>query len=391
MGLVALVKDIFTKTEVTEETFEYESIDSYLAKQGQQEPEGEKDDVAYKCDQIVDATYQMEDLRVEYDMVTSYFTDIQLIESLPQNVRKEITDIAKKISFLESETTKFLHSDDRISDENFRLIQGLEKNLSEIFGQLKELEDMDLKIKRDMKHLEGEKNTQEYLQDSIEHRQGKLRIFMIIFGTVSALVVVTLALVGMLADLNMIIPVLIILLVVVSMAAVGVVTYRKLSYEYKMSELRENRAINLLNKVKIKFINNTSTLDYLYSKYNVKSLRELEYLYDQYLLMVDEVRKYQQSTGNLREYSDALTKLLFSHGIKDPDIWAKQSAALIDDREMVEVKHSLNVRRQKLREQIAYNEDLRLKGLRDIKELLSVNPDLRAQVKRELEVYHINL
>ena len=59
MGLVALVKDIFTKTEVTEETFEYESIDSYLAKQGQQEPEGEKDDVAYKCDQIVDATYQM--------------------------------------------------------------------------------------------------------------------------------------------------------------------------------------------------------------------------------------------------------------------------------------------------------------------------------------------
>lgn len=391
MGLVALVKDIFTKTEVTEETFEYESIDSYLAKQGQQEPEGEKDDVAYKCDQIVDATYQMEDLRVEYDMVTSYFTDIQLIESLPQNVRKEITDIAKKISFLESETTKFLHSDDRISDENFRLIQGLEKNLSEIFGQLKELEDMDLKIKRDMKHLEGEKNTQEYLQDSIEHRQGKLRIFMIIFGTVSALVVVTLALVGMLADLNMIIPALIILLVVVSMAAVGVVTYRKLSYEYKMSELRENRAINLLNKVKIKFINNTSTLDYLYSKYNVKSLRELEYLYDQYLLMVDEVRKYQQSAGNLREYSDALTKLLFSHGIKDPDIWAKQSAALIDDREMVEVKHSLNVRRQKLREQIAYNEDLRLKGLRDIKELLSVNPDLRAQVKRELEVYHINL
>ena len=391
MGLVALVKDIFTKTEVTEETFEYESIDSYLAKQGQQEPEGEKDDVAYKCDQIVDATYQMEDLRVEYDMVTSYFTDIQLIESLPQNVRKEITDIAKKISFLESETTKFLHSDDRISDENFRLIQGLEKNLSEIFGQLKELEDMDLKIKRDMKHLEGEKNTQEYLQDSIEHRQGKLRIFMIIFGTVSALVVVTLALVGMLADLNMIIPVLIILLVVVSMAAVGVVTYRKLSYEYKMSELRENRAINLLNKVKIKFINNTSTLDYLYSKYNVKSLRELEYLYDQYLLMVDEVRKYQQSAGNLREYSDALTKLLFSHGIKDPDIWAKQSAALIDDREMVEVKHSLNVRRQKLREQIAYNEDLRLKGLRDIKELLSVNPDLRAQVKREHEVYHINL
>ncbi|MGN0438883.1 MAG: hypothetical protein ACI4F4_10200 [Lachnospiraceae bacterium] len=391
MGLVALVKDIFTKTEVTEETFEYESIDSYLAKQAKKEQDEPLDDVAYMCDQIVDATYQMEDLRVEYDMVTSYFTDIQLIESLPQNVRKEIMDIAKKITFLENETTQFLHSDDRISDENFRLIQGLEKELTEIFGQLKELEDMDLKIKRDMKHLEGEKNTQEYIQDSVEHKQGRLRIFMIAFGTVSALAVTTLALIGLLAEVNMIIPILVILLVVVAMAALCIVTYRNLSYEYKMSELRENRAINLMNKVKIKFINNTSTLDYLYSKYNIKSLRELEYLYEQYLIMVDEVRKYQKSAGNLREYSDALTKLLFSHGIKDPDIWAKQSAALIDSREMVEVKHSLNVRRQKLREQIAYNEDLRLKGLKNIKEMLKENPELRAQVKRELEVYHINL
>lgn len=391
MGLVALVKDIFTKTEVTEETFEYESIDSYLAKQAERESNGPSDDVAYMCDQIVDATYQMEDLRVEYEMVTSYFTDIQLIEELPQNVRKEITDIAKKISFLENETSQFLHSDDRISDENFRLIQSLEKELTDIFGQLKELEDMDLKIKRDMKHLEGEKNTQEYLQDSIEHRQGKLRIFMIVFGTISALSVATLALIGLLAEVNMIIPILIILLVVVGMAALCIVTYRNLSYEYKMSELRENRAINLMNKVKIKFINNTATLDYLYSKYNIKSLRELEYLYDQYLIMVDEVRQYQKSAGNLREYSDALTKLLFSHGVKDPDIWAKQSIALVDSREMVEVKHSLNVRRQKLREQIAYNEELRLNGLKNIKELLKENPELRAQVKRELEVYHINL
>ena len=135
MGLVAFVKDIFTKTEVTEEEFEYESIDSYLTRKTEQSQE-EPDDVAYLCDQIVDASYQMEDLRVEYEMVTSYFTDIQTIEELPQNVRKELTDIAKKIAFLQNETSEFLHSDDRISDENFRMIQGLEKELTDIFGQL---------------------------------------------------------------------------------------------------------------------------------------------------------------------------------------------------------------------------------------------------------------
>jgi hypothetical protein len=390
MGLLSTVKDIFTKTEVTEETFEYESIEDFLAKQAEQQNGEQEDDIAFKCDQIVDATYQMEDLRAEYDMVTSYFTDIQTIEELPQSVKQEIMDIAQKIAYLEDETSQFLHSDDRISDENFRMIQGID-NLTEVFGQLKDLEDMDMKIKRDLKSLEAEKNSQEYLQDSIEERQAKLRMFLIGFGTVSVLLVVTLAIIGILAETNLVIPILLILLVVAGMAALSVVTYRNMSYEFKMSQMRENRAINLMNKVKIKYINNTSTLDYLYSKYNIKSLRELEYLYEQYLIMVDEVRKYQKTAGDLREFSDSLSKLLFAHGVKDPDIWTKQSLALIDSREMVEVKHSLNVRRQKLREQIAYNEELRLSGLKDIREMLKANPELREQVKRELEIYHINI
>lgn len=390
MGLLSTVKDIFTKTEVTEETFEYESIEDFLAKQAEQQNGEQEDDIAFKCDQIVDATYQMEDLRAEYDMVTSYFTDIQTIEELPQSVKQEIMDIAQKIAYLEDETSQFLHSDDRISDENFRMIQGID-NLTEVFGQLKDLEDMDMKIKRDLKSLEAEKNSQEYLQDSIEERQAKLRMFLIGFGTVSVLLVVTLAIIGILAETNLVIPILLILLVVAGMAALSVVTYRNMSYEFKMSQMRENRAINLMNKVKIKYINNTSTLDYLYSKYNIKSLRELEYLYEQYLIMVDEVRKYQKTAGDLREFSDSLSKLLFAHGVKDPDIWTKQSLALIDSREMVEVKHSLNVRRQKLREQIAYNEELRLSGLKDIREMLKANPELREQVKRELDMYHVHV
>lgn len=391
MGLFHALKEIFTKTEITEETFEYESIDSFLAKQQEDDKKSADSDVAFKCDQIVDATYQMEDLRVEYDMVTSYFTDIQTIEELPQTVYKELVDIAKKIAFLEDETSAYLHSEERISDDNFRMIQGMEKELTETFGKLKELEDMDLKIKRDMKHLEAEKNSLEYIQESIEGKQVKLRTFLIGFGTVSVLLVVTLAVIGILTDTNLIIPVLCILLVIVGMAALSVVTYKNMSYEFKLSEAKENRAINLMNKVKIKYINNTSTLDYFYDKYHVKSLRELEHLYEQYLIMVDEVRKYQHSSGDLREYSEALSKLLFSHGVKDPDIWTKQTLALIDNREMVEVKHSLNVRRQKLREQIAYNEDLRLIGLKELKQLLVENPELREQVKEELEIYHISV
>ena len=51
----------------------------------------------------------------------------------------------------------------------------------------------------------------------------------------------------------------------------------------------------------------------------------------------------------------------------------------------------MNVRRQKLREQLAYNEQLRLDGLKDIREMLKTNPELREKVRREMEVYHINI
>ena len=250
---------------------------------------------------------------------------------------------------------------------------------------------MDMVIRRDMTNLEGEKNAQEYIQESIEQRQHSLKNFIIIFGTISVLVVLTLVVIGIMTKNNLVIPVLLILLIIAGMAAFSVIIYRRLSYEFKLAEKRENRAISLMNKVKIKYVNNTSTLEYLYAKYHVNSLRELEYLHDQYLIMVDEVRKYQQTTGDLREHTDALSKLLYAHGIKDPDIWTKQSLALIDPREMVEVKHSLNVRRQKLREQLAYNEQLRLDGLKDIREMLKTNPELREQVRREMEVYHINI
>lgn len=390
MGLLSTVKGIFSRTEVTEETFEYESINSYLSRQRETEDEPQ-DEVAYKCDQIVDATYQLEDLKAEYNMVTSYFEDIQLIEKLPVEARQQIVVTAKKIATLENETSEFLHSDDRISDGNFRMIRGMEKNLSEVFGQLKDLEDMDLKIKRDMKHLEAEKNSLEYLQDSIDERQMRLRTFIIVFGAVAVLSVLTLAVIGLVTGNSLLLPILVILLIVAGVAAAAVVIYKRLVYEFRLSEIKENRAINLMNKVKIKYINNTSTLEYLYGKYNIKSLRELEYLYDQYLIMVDEVRRYQKSSGDLREYCDQLSKLLFSCGVKDPDIWTKQSLALIDKREMVEVKHSLNTRRQKLREQISYNEDLRLSGLKDIKRMLKENPELRDQVKKELEVFHIRM
>ena len=43
--------------------------------------------------------------------------------------------------------------------------------------------------------------------------------------------------------------------------------------------------------------------------------------------------------------------------MNDTEVWLVQTYAILDDREMVEIRHDLNQRRQKLREQIKYNTD----------------------------------
>ena len=70
--------------------------------------------------------------------------------------------------------------------------------------------------------------------------------------------------------------------------------------------------------------------------------------------------------------------------MRDAEIWLQQIPALLDNREMVEVKHSLNVRRQKLREQMKQNEEARQNSFVCVKGILTEHPELKEQAREVL-------
>ena len=76
-------------------------------------------------------------------------------------------------------------------------------------------------------------------------------------------------------------------------------------------------------------------------------------------------------------------------GVNDSMIWLRQVAAFVDKREMVEVKHSLNVRRQRLREQMKENEETRQNSFVCVKGILTEHPELKDQARDVLTAYHI--
>ena len=125
--------------------------------------------------------------------------------------------------------------------------------------------------------------------------------------------------------------------------------------EIKLAERSANKAILLLNKVKFKYVNITNAIDYACEKYHVRRASELNQLWQYYMDAVREREKYQRTNEDLEYFNGRLVRALNQYQLYDAQVWITQAAALIDPKEMVEVKHGLILRRQKLRDRMEYN------------------------------------
>ena len=124
-------------------------------------------------------------------------------------------------------------------------------------------------------------------------------------------------------------------------------------------------------------------MDYLYNKYRVNSFHELNFMWEQYLKEHDEREKMKNDEDDLLFYSEQLVKQLRLMKLKDPTIWPQQANAILDNREMVEIRHRLIERRQKIRELIEQN----TKVMDDIKqEIMDITEKNQEYAKEILDI-----
>lgn len=343
------------------------------------------------CEQLVDVSYHMEDLKKEYQVVTSYLTDIQRIEELPIDMATELIENAKRIEMLDKNRHTYLQSENLLSMEQYKTIARLEDEVVDTIKTLNEMEQRDAMLKNDMGHLEGEKESLKYRRRDCSVGIDRLRA---VLGTVLVLFLVTaMALIwyGLSTRANVTIPSLVLGAIVMVVFAACYAKYVDYKSEIKEADAKVKRAVSLLNKVKAKYINNTSTLDYIYEKYGVHSSKELEYMWAQYDTMNKDAMRYSQANNDFRVYCDQLVKRLEKIGVKDPLVWPKQTNALIDRREMVEIKHNLNMRRQSIREKMATCEKISDNAKIAIKASVELNPALESFVKEILTPFKVKM
>lgn len=103
--------------------------------------------------------------------------------------------------------------------------------------------------------------------------------------------------------------------------------------------------------------------------------------------MKEYERRFKENTEKLNFNSECLVDLLRENEIADRDIWVSQAIAIVDNREMVEIRHELNTRRQKLRERIEYNEQVKAGIVRQIDELIKQYPHMQKELLAIVKEY----
>lgn len=301
------------------------------------------------CEQLIELTRELEDSKKEYRLVTDYLNDIQLLEGLPDDEMENIKETAQNIQNLTQTKDQLVNREKRLSDVQFAQMEQLEDEMPDDIRRMQTNESYQSMIRRDIDNLEGEKSEWEYYMQSIQREQKILRVGIWVLFALFIVGVGVFGYYGYVLYRDVSLPSMLFIFVVALLAMVCFLRMQYNRKERSRANASINRAITLLNQMKAKYVNATNAVDYACEKFHVRNSMELSYLWDLYQQEVEERDNFIKTDEDLAYFSTKLERDLRKYNMYDASIWAHQVNALLDKKEMVEVKHYMLVRRQKLR------------------------------------------
>ncbi len=381
---MGLLQRIFNWKRDYEETYEVEEWNEIVYDRDDLQVHNRKQREEYVrgcLEQIAEASREVENLQHEYQVVTSHLKDIEEIEALPENESRLLMECAKRIDTLERQQSGYKERKNRMTDEKFYQMECMEEEVQEAYEKLEKAEEYQNLIKRDLRRLDSERQAYGFRKIELRHLMKDTRSMTIVCATAVIFCLLLLLVLQYAFSFDVKIGYL---------AAGGIgalaITAIFLKYNDAVRELSQvesgiSRLIRLQNTVKIRYVNNTHLLDYLYMKYNVKSAQELGRDYKQYLEEKDERHNYKRAEIELDSTQQELLHILRRYQVKDPMIWLYQTQALLDKKEMIEIRHSLIIRRQSLRRRMDYNKEVIAgKAKAEVKDLVENYPKYAKEI-----------
>lgn len=340
--------------------------------------------VVERLEQIIEITRDIEETKAEYRKVTSGLNDIKLLEELPEEERKKIQETAASVMQLNTARTEFLNASKKLSDVRFAQF---EQEESEIPAAIKRLHSNEMyrdTVEKDMKYVEREKSEWVLRKEFLEHQQARFKNLLYILVGIAVTTAVILAILQFALNMDCYYAWMILVFVTAIAVCIVYIRIQDDGLEITAAERNLNRSIVLMNRVKIRYVNIVNAVDYACEKYHVHNAEELNRYWEYYMEAVKEREKFQRANEDLDYFNGRLIRQLSNYELQDTKVWLTQANALVDAKEMVEIKHELVNRRQKLREQMEYNLKA-IRGLRnDVGRFVTRVGGMQAQVEEIL-------
>lgn len=335
------------------------------------------------CEQMREASMEVENSKLEYNLVTDYLSDMQMIEDMAEPYRTKVQSLATKIINVEREQKKRSLMPNKITDMQYMFIDSRVEELPDVLRSMQKNEKYLNILVSDIENLEGERASGYYRRTELYSSRENIKSLSVISFVTLAIVFVMLFVAQFMLELDVQTGYLVAMFAGVLMTAGLLIRHYQIRSELIYVDKSLNKVVSLLNIRKIKYVNIKNALDYLYNKYRVNSYHELNFMWEQYLKEHDEREKIKNDEDDLLFYSEQLVKNLRLMKLKDPTIWPQQANAILDNREMVEIRHRLIERRQKIRDLIEQNS----KVMEDIQqEILKITEKNQEHAKEILDI-----
>lgn len=381
---------LFRRKQVTEEQneeeIEYGDWDKLELRREDFRLEDAKQRERYvRCllEQMEDAGQAIEALTAEYTGVTSYLKDMEEIEALPPDEKEELLYCAKQLRTLEQNREKIPGREGLMSEEQYLQMERLEGDLEEGVQKIRETENYQELIRKDLKRLDAERQAYEMRQSELEEMVTNARNISVI--CISAMAICMAALLFFQFGLQMDAKIGYVLAGLLTAVVLTVLFVRFRDADTELAKVNQciRKLIVLQNRVKIRYVNNTNLLDYLYLKYMTGSSDDLQKRLELFYAERERRKQYEKLIGDMSYYQKELMRILRRYQLYDPTVWLHRVDALLDQKEMVEIRHKYITQRQNLRKQMENNQQMADRCQNEIRLLVKEYP---ASAKRILQI-----
>ena len=305
-----------------------------------------------RLEKLLDKIKAMNEVKDEYYEVVDYINDIDTLEELDESETSQLKRLSDQLVGLGKTQEEYVNYRSSLTPDQFNSLRASEGELDNLLRRMKENEAYYNTLRRDMGYLEGEKAELINIRDKKRKEMSRLRWLSTFLVAIFIVACVFMFVAQYGFDTNIRIPFLI-AAVCVAIIGVGVLIRMQIDQrEVTRTEKNLNYAIELLNKVKLKYVNIRNALDYTAEKLDVGNSYELEYAMDEYFEMLKREQSFEQVKQDISYYEALFERKLGNFHLKNRNSWLLKPEVFSDDTKLLLLKQELYKREEKLKKEL---------------------------------------